>query len=182
MARRNSQAALWTELGLAHDLAVRRARPEDAAALAQVQVDCWRESYRGLIPKTYLDGLSYAEHERRWRRILERGQSAVFLAVWRRQIVGVASGGACRSFAGFSGELYVLYVLRRFHGCGAGRALLDATSYTLALQGHPDMVAWVLAENPARGFYERLGGQLVGEATCMVGGTRLREVAYAWKD
>lgn len=180
MARRKAQASPW-EACVRGDMHIRRARSIDAAALAQVQVDSWRETYAGLIPQSYLDGLSYTGHERRWRNQLERGGSA-FIGVWDKQIVGLASGGACRSFAGFGGELHVLYVLRPFQRCGIGRAMFDAVHHELARSGHPDMLVWVLAENPARGFYERLGGELVGEATCVVGGTHLREVAYAWKD
>ncbi|MDF1585096.1 GNAT family N-acetyltransferase [Marinimicrococcus flavescens] len=179
MTRRHALTALERGLGLRTELTIRRARPVDAPALAQVQVDSWRETYAKLIPAPYLEGLSYTAHERQWRRTLERGGSA-FLAVWGKQIVGLASGGACRSFSGFSGELHVLYVLRQFQRCGIGRALLDAIHYELARSGHGDMLIWVLAENPARGFYEKLGGRLVGEATCVVGGAHLHEVAYAW--
>ena len=32
-------------------LVIRRARPGDAAALARVQVQSWREAYRGIIPQ-----------------------------------------------------------------------------------------------------------------------------------
>jgi hypothetical protein len=46
----------------------------------------------------------------------------------------------------------------------------------------PSMLVWVLAENYARGFYERLGGALVGEQEITLGGVALREVAYGWPD
>ncbi len=171
----------WRTLASAEDLTVRPARSLDAPALARVQVDSWRESYRGIIPQAYLDGLSYSAHERQWRRTLgARGWG--FLAVWQGQIVGLASGGRCRSLKGFSGELYVLYLLRGYQGRGIGRALFDAVHHELARRGHADTMVWVLADNPARGFYERLGGELAGEASCVIGGARLREVAYGWRD
>jgi hypothetical protein len=43
------------------EIQLRRATPEDAAALAAVEVSCWRAAYRGLIPDAYLDGLSEAK-------------------------------------------------------------------------------------------------------------------------
>ncbi len=169
----------WRTFASAEDLTVRRARGLDAPALARVQVDSWRESYRGIIPQAYLDGLSYDAHERQWRRTLgARGWG--FLAIWQGQIVGLASGGRCRSVKGFSGELYVLYLLRAYQGRGIGRALFDAVHHELARRGHGDILVWVLADNPARGFYERLGGEPAGEASCVIGGARLREVAYGW--
>jgi GNAT superfamily N-acetyltransferase len=171
----------WRAIASAEDLVIRRARSLDAEALAMLQVDCWRESYTGIIPQPYLDGLSYAAHEREWRRRLgSRGWA--FLAVWQSQIVGFASGGRCRSVKGFGGELYLLYILRQFQGRGIGRALFDAAHLELARRGYADMLVWVLADNPARRFYEHLGGEPTAESSCALGGTRLQQIAYAWRD
>ncbi|SNB54619.1 Ribosomal protein S18 acetylase RimI [Arboricoccus pini] len=170
---------MWRATAPTSDLVIRRARALDAAALAQVQVQSWRETYNGLMPQNFLDGLSVTAHERQWRRSLgARGWA--FIAVWQGQIVGLASGGRCRASKIFSGELYVLYLLRSVQGRGIGRALFDATHFELARRGYADMMITVLADNPARGFYEHLGGELVGETQCMIGGTTLREVAYGW--
>ena len=67
-------------------------------------------------------------------------------------------------------------------GRGVGRALFDATYFELARRGHPDMLVWVLATNPARRFYEHLGGEPAGENFCDIGGARLKEVGYGWRD
>jgi hypothetical protein len=40
----------------------------------------------------------------------------------------------------------------------------------------------VLAANPARGFYERFGGQRVGDRTIDPGDVEVAEVAYGWPD
>ena len=42
------------------------------------------------------------------------------------------------------------------------------------------MLLWVLATNPARGFYEHLGGLYLREQPLTLGTTTLYEVAYAW--
>jgi len=39
---------------------------------------------------------------------------------------------------------------------------------------------WVLKSNPARKFYERMGGELIGEKQIEIGGVRLIEIAYGW--
>lgn len=164
------------------DLVIRRARASDVAALARVQVDSWRETYRGMLPEAHLAALSYAGHERLWRRTLA-GPNVTFLAVLGGQIVGLASGGRSRTHRGFSGELQLLYVLRSAQGRGVGRALFDAVHYGLAVAGMPDLVVWVLAANkPARAFYEHLGLEPVGRATSLLGGIRLEEVAYGWRE
>lgn len=162
-------------------VALRPVRPADASAVARVYVDTWRDAYRGLIPQTYLDSMSHALHERRWRQAFAAGGWG-FVAELDRRIVGFASGGRCRSRGRWSGELFVLYVLPPWQGRGVGRALFDATHYELARRGHSDMLVWVLATNPARRFYEHLGGEPAGENVCEIGGARLRELAYGWRD
>lgn len=162
-------------------LVIRRAGMQDAAQIARVFVQSWREAYRGIIPQDYLDQLSQASHERQWRRCFATGGWA-FVAEWEQRIVGIASGGLSRVRREITGEIYVLYVLRSCHGRGIGRALFDACHYELARCGHRGLMIWVLADNPARGFYERLGGKLAGEAQVAIGGARLREVSYAWPD
>jgi GNAT superfamily N-acetyltransferase len=165
-----------------HDaLVIRRARPSDAGAIAQVHVQSWREAYRGIIPQPYLERLSLPAHERQWRRSFAEGGWA-FVAEWERRVVGFASGGLSRGRRDISGELYVLYVLRSSHGRGVGRALFDACHYELARLGHRGLLVWVLAENPARSFYEHLGGEPAGQSVVNIAGIRLPEVAYAWPD
>jgi hypothetical protein len=61
--------------------------------------------------------------------------------------------------------------------------LFDACHYELARCGHRGLLVRVLAENnPARRFYERLGGELAAEGSVAIAGTRLREVTYVWRD
>ena len=162
-------------------LLVRRAKIADCTEIARVHVQSWREAYRGIIPDDYLDQLSVAAHERQWRRGIASGTWA-FVAEWERRVVGFASGGLSRSRRDISGELHLLYVLRAFHRRGIGRALFDACHYELARCGHRGVLAWVLAENSARRFYERLGGEPAGESMVTIATARLREVAYVWRD
>jgi len=162
-------------------LVIRAARAADAGDIARVHVQSWREAYRGLIPQPYLNQLSVAAHERQWRRTFADGGWA-FVAEWERRIVGFASGGLSRGRRDVTGELYLLYLLRAHHGQGIGRALFDACHLELARRGHRGLLAWVLADNSARRFYERLGGDLAGEAKVAIAGSQLRELAYVWPD
>lgn len=165
-----------------HDaLLIRRATKADLGAIARVHVQSWREAYAGIIPQSYLDELSVEAHERQWRRSLAAGGWA-FVAEWEQQLVGFASGGLSRGRRDITGEIYVLYVLAACHRRGIGRALFDASHYELARTGHHGLLIWVLGDNPARGFYERLGGELAGESHVVIAGRRLREVSYVWRD
>ena len=46
---------------------IRRARAEDAAGIAQVHVASWRSTYPGMVPDSYLIGLSTEAYAERWR-------------------------------------------------------------------------------------------------------------------
>lgn len=162
-------------------LVIRPAADADVAAIARVHVQSWRETYRGLLPDGYLAGLSVPGHERQWRRTFAAGGWA-FVAQRHGETIGFASGGLSRGRREVTGELFVLYVLERAQGAGVGRALFDACHYELARRGHHGLIVWVLADNPARGFYERLGGVACAESQVAIGGQRLREVAYLWTD
>ena len=162
-------------------MTIRRAQADDAREIARVYVDSWRETYRGPLPESYLAGLSYETFERHWRRtFLSRGWA--FVAQVDGRVVGVASGGRSRQRQLAEGEVFVLYVLRAYQGRGIGRALFDACRFELAVRGLASTVVWVLAANPARGFYEHLGGIPMAENELQVAGIRVREVAYVWRD
>jgi hypothetical protein len=51
----------------------------------------------------------------------------------------------------------------------------------LRARGFASLCLWVLRENAhARGFYERLGGRVVGERTQVDGEHAFKEIAYGW--
>ena len=165
---------------------IRRARAADAAAIGRVNVESWRTSYPGLVPDSYLLGLSEEASAGRWRAQLSNpeGSGAVWVAVERHQgLVGFASCGPQRTaLPGHGGELYTLYLLDTAQGRGLGRRLLAAAAAGLLAEGTEGMVAWVLRDNPARWFYERMGGQRLGEQTISLGRALLPEIAYGWRD
>jgi ribosomal protein S18 acetylase RimI-like enzyme len=152
-----------------------------------VHVDTWRAAYRGIVPEGHLDGLSYDESERLWQDVIAAGDGCVFVAEDGGGIFGFASGGIrerfSRDLTEYEGEIQTVYVLPSRKGNGAGGRLVRAVVRHLAKRGVNSMVLWVFADNRlARGFYESLGGVPVTEGSFELGGARLYEVAYGWKD
>jgi ribosomal protein S18 acetylase RimI-like enzyme len=163
---------------------VRPAGPDDAEAIARVHVETWRATYAGLVPDHYLLGMSVQGQALRWKKLLRRvpkGQGVLVATSPAGEVVGFGSWGVARNKPPpASGEIQTLYVASDWQGQGLGRALLRALLAGLAREGHGDAYLWVLAENPARFFYERLGGQRVGEQVEPFAGTKLLEYAYRW--
>ncbi len=165
---------------------VREATPADAAAIARVHVDTWRSAYRGIVPQSHLDQLSYEARTRRWQTMRQDPQAGVgtFVAeTAEARIVGFAGGGPERGAdPAARGELYAIYVLAEHQRSGVGRALTLAVVERLGAAGFSSMVVWALADNPSRRFYERLGGEPAGSRDIEIGGLVLRETAYGWHD
>jgi len=159
---------------------IRKATIEDSAGIAGVQVDSYRTAYAGIFPQAYLDQFTYQEQEQDWRDwISSRPEDLLYVAELETgQIVAyvLARPGLC-DVPPYDSELVALHVRSIYQRQGVGRRLLAAVAERLAQLGSRSMMLWVLEENRARGFYERLGGRLL-DAKQMSGGQP--EVAYGW--
>jgi GNAT superfamily N-acetyltransferase len=166
---------------------VQQANASDGRAIAQVQVDSWHTSYRGIVPDALLDELHVEERVHWWERVLTDGTDGRFTFVAEDetgQIVGYASGGPSRSqIPCYAGEIYAIYLVHSHQRRGIGRQPVATVAAQLARDGRHSMLLWVFKENwAARRFYERLGGRLIGSKPMELAGVELEEVAYGWPD
>lgn len=169
---------------MSRDFTLREAELGDAEAIARVHVETWRAAYAGVVPDHYLIGMSVEGQSFQWKKLLRRPAERHLTLVAEVPgvgIVGFGSAGQARSRPPpATGEIYTLYVATDWQGRGIGRALLQALLGRLARQGHAAAYLWVLAANPSRFFYERVGGQRVAQQVERFAGTELEEYAYRW--
>jgi GNAT superfamily N-acetyltransferase len=171
-------------------LKIRKARPGDERAIAEVHVASWKTTYAGLIPERFLEGLSVGDRASKWagairEMSLHESRKAVFVCEDSgARIVGFIAGGPEREAGcGYDGELYAVYVLSERQGQGGGVGLTKELAEWMQANSFKKMRLWVLEENPSRRFYERIGGKLLPETKDVeMGGKSLREVAYGWDD
>lgn len=166
---------------------IREASPDDAAGIARVHVDTWQSAYKGIVPDDFLARLSYEVREASWKSGLSNPGNPWFVYVAQDsetgQVVGFASGGPIREpvVPGYEGELGALYVLQERQGQGIGKSLVRAVASRLRDMDVRSMMLWVLSDNePARRFYEVIGGVKVADNLFEMGGAMLGEVAYGW--
>jgi len=141
---------------------VRRARPEDAAAIAAIHVRTWQAAYEHVFGAERLAGLDPERRRLGWERALSErvDEEDVFVAEEDGDVVAFASSGPARDEPG-EGELYAIYALPQAWGGEAGAELMLATLDALRGRGFPGALLWVLEDNPrARRFYEREGWTL----------------------
>ena len=157
---------------------------DDAPALARVYVDTWRAQYAGILPASYLARMTYAEYQIKWVGYLATPGTVAYLAQTDKgEIVGFAHGGAARDpHTHYFAEVYLLYVLKKYQRQGIGRELMAAMAQAFVKAGLWSLVIWALRDNPSRGFYDALGGELLAEKLVRVGGENFVEMAYGWRD
>ena len=168
---------------------LRAARPEDAASIARLHVQSWRETYPGLISDSWLKNLSLEARVAAWKENLSPSYGGPrFNLVAENdagELCGFASGGPRRhegaaGLEAYSGELWAIYLLKAAQGQGLGRALFEETRLRLKCEGFASMLVWVLKGNPAEGFYAHLGGKPVGAKKVLIDREH-DELAYGWE-
>jgi GNAT superfamily N-acetyltransferase len=148
-------------------IVVRKAIPDDAERIADIQITGWRETYAHLLSPDFLAGLE--PQTEGYREGIARAVRAVYnVAELDGDIVGFAIAGPPREDdPPRDWELALLYQYARAHGSGTGQALLDAAV------GDRSAFLWVAEGNPrAQAFYRRNGFVPDGA----------RKVAEDWED
>jgi ribosomal protein S18 acetylase RimI-like enzyme len=163
---------------------IRAANVADSRAIARIDVETWRATYAGVLPDRLLVDLSEHHRAETWSRFIQRWPGDTLAALDERgTVLGFGSCGAQReSNLPFSGEVFTLYVAPDHQGQGVGRLLLLGLFQRLVRRGLYSAVVWVLAENPARFFYERLGGHIAARRHIDMARCRVDAAAYVWPD
>jgi ribosomal protein S18 acetylase RimI-like enzyme len=165
---------------------IRRARCSDAAAIAGVHVEAWRNGYPGLVPNHVLTRLSVPGQAREWARELARLRAAESILVAELPGTGIVGFGSCGAARvgrlAHAAEIYTLYVAPEQQNQGIGRALLLRLFAALAGCGFDSAMVWVLAQNPSRFFYEAMGGRRIAAREEKIWNTTLPQAAYGWDD
>ena len=162
---------------------VRVAGSEDAKGIAKVHVDSWKSTYKKLIPNEYLEQLSYEQREKLW--LANMLENEVFVAENdQKEIVGFSTGGKERSgkYTGYEGELYAIYILKECQGIGLGRQLIQPIIQQFMQEDLTGMIVQVLEGNKATKFYEVLGAEIIGVIEIQIGGRKMNELVYGWKN
>jgi ribosomal protein S18 acetylase RimI-like enzyme len=165
---------------------IRTATAEDAESIARIHIETWRTSYTGIVPQAHLDKLDVNRRADGLRKILsesDRDETYLLAETDDGEALGFAAIGPNRkSGLNYGGEIYAIYVLEEYQHRGIGRLLFDESVRRLMKLGYQSMLLAVIAENSARGFYERLGGRVVSDENITIGGKVIAGVCYAWED
>jgi ribosomal protein S18 acetylase RimI-like enzyme len=169
-------------------ISLRRARTADAAAIGAVHVAAWRSTYPGILPDSFLAGLSVARQAAQYDAAIRAG-AGVYVVVASgldvppgsgARVVGFTTVGKSRTPELGEGEIETLYVLDDWRDRGLGRRLMRAAGSHMVAGGCTSAFVWVLTDNPSRWFYQRLGGRPVAQGVVRLAGACIAQTAYAW--
>lgn len=164
---------------------IRIAQPDDSVAIAHVHVESWRTTYQDFVPVEHHP--SYDRRLRMWQQILSTpSREGITLVAINEQgeLVGFldSSSRPRDDELAYQVELTAIYLLEAAQGHGLGRRLMQAFAEQLLPMGYDSMLLWVLTQNPARRFYEALGGIYIKTAQFTWAEIAYEVVAYGWRD
>ncbi len=170
-------------LGSSSHIVVRRGRASDAKVLAEIFRDSWRLTYGGIIPHQHLESMISRRGPKWWGGAVRSRESLLVLCV-SREVVGYATLGLSRTrgrIGKAEGEIYEIYLAPLHQGQGLGEHLFEGARHALELRGHAGLIVWSLEDNQAAlDFYWRRGGRPIAETNELIGGAKLKKVAYEW--
>ncbi len=146
---------------------IRNATLDDVGALAEIHVEAWEATYRGILPDEMIDTRDLELRKRTWREHLEN------LASPEHVRVGVLNGRVV-AFTDFGGpspddpgvlDGRTLYMRTETQGMGIGSHMRADYVRTAKELGYHTITFWIVKENEqAQRFYagsewERTGGE-----------------------
>jgi GNAT superfamily N-acetyltransferase len=172
------------------DVSVRPARPDDATAVARVQLITWRTAYRDVLPVAVLDDWDEEGAVESWRTAITTPPTpghGVLVAVERDEVVGFTAYGPAELVAGEAPdpagpttEIATLLVEPRWGRRGHGSRLLAAVADLAHATGAARLQVWLPeSDTVSAGFFESAGWAPHGWLrTLDTGGAPLREIRW----
>ena len=163
--------------------AIRTAGAGDAAAIARLHTQSWREVYRGILPDTYLDHAVVGERLAHWSAVLAApGCGFVLVACHGDDIPGfiaVSRDGE----PGYDAVIDSLHVATAWRGRGLGRRLMGHAAARLLADGATSVCLRVFdANTDALRFYRRLGGRPDGTGIDPFACAHMPDTRIGWHD
>ncbi|MFO7809894.1 MAG: GNAT family N-acetyltransferase [Candidatus Delongbacteria bacterium] len=173
-----------------HDLyKIRRAEAGDLPDIARVYADCWKTTYKGIIPDRKLDWMSYEKSAEKWKNYFSADRTEVsntiFLLRHKKETVGFCAGGKVRKFskrtAGYEGEIKAVYILPDHQRMGFGTKFIKNFEEMFRKNKIFSYIIWVLKDNSSKEFYKKLGGKLLATKNYEIGNKKLKGLCFGFQ-
>jgi len=150
---------------------IRKSVANDCKSIAHVVTIAWNETYKNIVPESFLQNLFVNEKERAKNSLnaFDEHENHQFVLEIDKEVVGFIKVGKSEDndFLEY-GEIHALYIINKYKGCGFGRKLVDVGIEELKKMGFNKMIIGCLEGNKSNDFYRHLGGKFVKKRIFMM--------------
>lgn len=161
---------------------VRKAKIKDARSILDVNIKSWQDTYKDILPIDYLNNLCSNSED--YKKAIEKNEQKIkdydnfYVAEIDNKIVGFCSFGISKKdLKPSAGEIYALYVDKKYHGLGIGKELFSQSKKELAKK-YNEVIVSCLAQNKSNEFYKKMNCVKVGTCDFMLNGKSYEENLY----
>lgn len=167
------------ELKSLNEREIRIATFKDVLSIAEVHVQCWKETYTGMLKQEILDELKVLDKELLWKEITKSPDHKLFIYTEHGMVKGFLDGYL--NPENNTAEILAFYLLEEIQRQGIGRELFQKFYQCALNQGYAFIRLEVFNKNPSRFFYEKMGAKIIGEAELPEFGFEITELFYQWE-
>ena len=164
------------------NLIIRKANPEDAKDIVDINVKSWKDAYKDIFPNSYLNSLCSNSVD--YEKAIEKNRQKIinnenfYVAEIENKIVGFCSfGSSKKDVKPLAGEIYALYVDKQFQGLKIGKELFNCVKHELA-KNYDEVIVSCLAKNVSNGFYEKMNCTKIETCEFILEGNSYEENLY----
>ena len=143
---------------------IRKKERKDCADVAHVVTVAWNETYKGIVPDDFLEGLYLNEEQRTinsYNKFDENDNHQYVLEVDGKVIGFVNVGSTDEKEYDNCGELHAIYIINGYKGNGFSKELINIGIEELKKMGYNKMIIGCLEGNPSNEFYKHIGGKFI---------------------
>ena len=164
-------------------LLIRNVEEKDIERVADININCWKKCYTGIIEQSVIDGINREERIATMTRSMDN--STFIVAEEDSQIKGfcryVTNNGYSPNYEEVDCEVCSIYVDVDFQRKGIGSKMLEYALEDLKKQDKKKLIIWCLKANTnARMFYTQMGGEVYAERKREILGKEYDEIAYEY--
>ncbi len=166
------------------DFEIRPATISDALGIATVQYRGWQETYKGIISDSYLNQMSLEKGEERWKKNLQSPLGFIDVMMNNKdEVIAFAAVGKNRTAEiNCEGEMYSLYLLKKYQALGLGKQFFLYEVNRLRELGFQSFSVLVLAQNPTVKFYKKFNPDLAISVKTKIAEIEYDEICFGWGD
>lgn len=164
-------------------ITIRPMTVNDVLGAAEIRVDGWKKTYKGIIDDKHLDSLSIEEQAKKFEKLV--GNDNFIVAIHDEKVVGFCRFVYDNSFSSdldyVDCELSAIYVHPDLKGKGIGTKLFDYVLERFNSQNKNTMILWCLADNvDSINFYKHMGGHIIESKQATIGNKNYEELGFVY--